>query len=442
MDIKKNIKRAVILSLSILTLSCNVSFAHYMSSEQERQFGEAAVREYARQTNTRDMSPRVQELEDIQFKLSANNSVLSRDYKYAGRYLQDVLIWSDMSVNAQSFPGGITLINQGMWNFIFTDNARTDDWKNDQVNHVAATKNAMAFVVAHEFGHFANEDFLRKNDAEQNLSMFYSLLGQNTDPTAQLAGMTQDFVSKMTHRGNSAKYEHQADQKALEFTENSWDYNAGGGLIFFDRLLKLEDKSNDKKDSYEYPHPLTQNRFDRVCDFIKDQSAGRVVIDSTGKVKIENKPFVSVSDHTGVSDREQTFQDAGAIAKAIKFDVNYIVYARRNKLACVEAFVGGDITDIYAVKYDAKAKDYDNITYLTTVNVDKLDLESFLKNDPKLSADKADQAAKAVEKANKLAALIKPDITDKSKTALKWGIPNIDINYFMEQNKIAEKMKK
>jgi hypothetical protein len=444
---KHTIKTTLLAALIVGVLSSNiqVSHAHYISSIDEWNYGKQAMASY----NYSILSNNVLELSDILFKLNATNPTILPDGGQADSYLRTLstpVLSSDLAVNAMSYPGGFTIVNRGMWNLIFTDNTNNDDWQN-MGSHEMATKNTMAFVVAHEFGHFVNEDFLRKNDTETNLNTIFGLVSPATTIGSVGADIGKSAVSKLSHRGNSAKYENEADAKALEFTENSWDYNAGGGLIFFNRLIEQDAKNTVKqKDNWEFPHPETVNRFAHVCDFIKNQSDGRVLVDkSTGAVTINGQPFFIKSDHYGISDQEQTWETAGAIAKAIKFAVTDIVTAPHNDKATVEAISANDYSDtrsdIYVVKSNPQDRHIDNISYLMTIDVNYKNLNTWLHKNPLPAAEKAKID---VEMANveKIASYIKPSKTDPNKSDLGYGEPKTEILTLMSLKKLPEKIAK
>ena len=75
-------------------------------------------------------------------------------------------------INAYSFPGGWTIITQKMINFCESG---------EDISPIA-------FVVAYEYGHFINEDFLRKYDKEFGTNLLFQIGASFSNYNATIDG--------------------------------------------------------------------------------------------------------------------------------------------------------------------------------------------------------------------------------------------------------------
>lgn len=330
-------------------LGSSVAEAHYMTSMQEWKFGQKALEEYHR-VYSDVMDGQESQLTYIEEQLVMTNHSKLQNYfdfhrdcgKTYKRTLDFPELSTEPSINSYSLPGGVTIVTNGMWKMIYHDQSYLDG---DRLNHSFDENSEMAFVLGHEFGHFEKEHFLKKFDSETNWNVLLSVGSQNANAgymTQELAQAGLNFIQKLMHRQNSLDNEYEADAESLEFSSNSQDYSAAGGIIFFNDLLKYEN-AHPFQDSWEYPHPDTINRRERVADFIKKQSGNRVTFSTDYEKAYLDNNEINISK----SDRENIAW-AGNIAKAIDLDVTHLMFAPYITISR---------------PYNANNKDNDNLHY-------------------------------------------------------------------------------
>ena len=151
----------------------------------------------------------------------------------------------------------------------------------------------LAFVIAHEIGHWKNTEKARCS-AEERIS-----------------------------------YENSADRASLELTEGTAFYGYGGELIEMSRNISTADVQDLKNDKN---HASPQTRFNATADYVSRASNGRIKIDIKGNCTYDGKPiflankskqvpFHANSPVIDVIQEERTMYVAGQIAFAIKYGV-------------------------------------------------------------------------------------------------------------------------
>ena len=152
----------------------------------------------------------------------------------------------------------------------------------------------LAFVIAHEIGHWKNTEKARCS-AEERIS-----------------------------------YENSADRASLELTEGTAFYGYGGELIEMSRNISTADVQDLKNDKN---HASPQTRFNATADYVSRASNGRIKIDIKGNCTYDGKPIFLAnkskqvpvpfgdSPVIDVIQEERTMYVAGQIAFAIKYGV-------------------------------------------------------------------------------------------------------------------------
>jgi predicted Zn-dependent protease len=138
--------------------------------------------------------------------------------------------------NAFALPGGAIFVTRGLL---------------DQVE----SENELAFVIAHELGHFQGRDHLRAVGRAVLLGLtLATLTGSGGGETLPM------IVSTLTQLGFAREQEEHADEFALHLVQLEYGH-VDGALSFFDRLPDAgADDVGDRLGSYLATHPLTHDR--------------------------------------------------------------------------------------------------------------------------------------------------------------------------------------
>lgn len=144
------------------------------------------------------------------------------------------------SVNALTFPGGHIIVFTGLLNTV-------------------TSENELAFVLAHEMGHYANRDHLRgvgRAFVFITISTFF--FGTDSNVSKMLA-----HALNITELSFSRKQESRADEFALELLNCAYG-NVAGATDFFERIPEEQDPG--KFGHYFASHP---ENFQRIADLNK-----------------------------------------------------------------------------------------------------------------------------------------------------------------------------
>ncbi len=142
--------------------------------------------------------------------------------------------------NAFAFPGGTIVVFSGLF---------------DKVQ----SENGLAFILAHELGHFKNRDHLRGLGRSVVLVALSSLLtGANSDITQALAP-----VQLFGQAQYSQKRENRSDQTALS-TLNCAYGHVGGASEFFNSLPDDKNNFDFKALHYFSTHPELHQRIENL----------------------------------------------------------------------------------------------------------------------------------------------------------------------------------
>ncbi|MEM9537615.1 MAG: M48 family metallopeptidase [Cyanobacteria bacterium P01_E01_bin.45] len=143
--------------------------------------------------------------------------------------------------NAGVFPGGHIVVTEGLFDAV-------------------ESENALAFVLAHELGHFENRDPLERLGRGLVFVTITSALGLNSDGGG---GRVVSVASELTALHYGRGQELAADEFALAKVVEHYGHG-GGSLEFFESILA---SGNDNRfTDYFSTHPMTQIRIDRLYD--------------------------------------------------------------------------------------------------------------------------------------------------------------------------------
>ena len=142
--------------------------------------------------------------------------------------------------NAGVFPGGHIVVS-------------------DELFDAVESENALAFVLAHELGHFEHRDPLERLGRGLVFLTISSALGLNSGSSGDAVSIASGLAD--LHYGRNQ--ELAADEFALE-TVFEYYGHGGGSLEFFEVIL--ESGEGNRYTEYFSTHPLTQIRIDRLYD--------------------------------------------------------------------------------------------------------------------------------------------------------------------------------
>lgn len=311
-------------SNGLTVMNSNVVEAHFMTSAEERSIGENAVTQVEQKYDTSVDD----DLIEIQRRLIlCNPAYLNWNDGAHKRWLAPMKMYHSDSPNAFMLPGGYSYMADSMVNFMNT--VQNDGYINKHYLRPMNKSNiyntsAVAFVMGHEFGHWAGKDHLETYDKQFGLNMLLSFFGGNAGSVggmvAQTAGV--NIVDTLIDRQMSFNQEKGADEWGLKFLENVPEYSIGGALMKFDRFLRLEEirfPDGKRPKNFRNPHPQTMKRYQRVIKYIENSSNGRVKIDN-GDLYVDNQ-LIPLDGRADVVSKERVFYVAGQIATAIKKDM-------------------------------------------------------------------------------------------------------------------------
>lgn len=186
--------------------------------------------------------------DERQSSVEALTARLAAHWQDAPYRFRTEIIESD-EPNAFALPGGLILLTSGLL---------------DQVD----SENALAFVIAHELGHYKHRDHLRALGRGALLGLLLAAIGAQ-DGGAYL-GQT---ATGLTMRGFSRGQETAADEFGLGIVQREYGHVAGASR-FFEQIGRhdLEDDRNvGHLLSYLATHPAPDDRIDRLADLARSQ---------------------------------------------------------------------------------------------------------------------------------------------------------------------------
>jgi predicted Zn-dependent protease len=152
------------------------------------------------------------------------------------------------TINALAFPGGHIIVYTGLLNTV-------------------TSENELAFVLAHEMGHYAHRDHLR---GVGRSFVFLAISALLFGPDSGVSNMLAHGLS-LTELRFSRKQETRADEFALQ-TLNCAYGHAAGATDFFERIPKEHDPA--KFGHYFASHPENHRRISHLQDLIRSQGLG------------------------------------------------------------------------------------------------------------------------------------------------------------------------
>ncbi|MCK5877838.1 MAG: M48 family metallopeptidase [Candidatus Marithrix sp.] len=154
-------------------------------------------------------------------------------------------------INAAIMPGGHVLINTGLLKEV-------------------KSENELAFVLAHELGHFQNKDPLKSLGRSLVMISALATVGIGTSSSSDGLSEVVSWTGEMTMLNYSRNQEQLADEYGLERVVNHYGHG-NYSLEFFDRL-KEEDREFPQVSRYFDSHPQHQERIDYLSKLASDKS--------------------------------------------------------------------------------------------------------------------------------------------------------------------------
>lgn len=143
--------------------------------------------------------------------------------------------------NAMALPGGAILLTTGLLEAVDSENG-------------------LAFVLAHELGHYAHRDHLRSLSRGLALGAVMALV---TGSGSSAAGDVVRLSGEISNRRFSQSQESAADLFALELLHERYGH-VGGATEFFECILETDGGSS----AFLATHPAPQARIDRLREVI------------------------------------------------------------------------------------------------------------------------------------------------------------------------------
>jgi len=143
-------------------------------------------------------------------------------------------------INALALPGGTILVTKGLLNEVDSENE-------------------LAFIVAHEIGHFHNRDALKGLGRGLVTALVLSIFGQGSR-------VLNNSVATLSTSSYSRKAESMADKFGLELVQAEYG-TVSGATDLFKKLLDDEDSAILNR--YTRSHPLSRIRVKELTDYAK-----------------------------------------------------------------------------------------------------------------------------------------------------------------------------
>ena len=181
--------------------------------------------------------------DDTESQLTALTARLA-SHGTASPYDHSVFVMRELAPNAMAFPGGVIVVTTGLLDTV-------------------ETENELAFVLAHELGHFHNRDHLVMLGRSALFSLFLAGIGLGDLPSNSVI----EASGKLASSAYSRDQERAADRYALQLMEAEYGHVAGAT----DSLARLT--AGDLSDfvgGYIGSHPGPSERMGEVLRIARE----------------------------------------------------------------------------------------------------------------------------------------------------------------------------
>jgi len=163
-------------------------------------------------------------------------------------YALHAIVIADEDPNAFAFPGGLVAVTTGLLDGVESDNE-------------------LAFVLAHEVGHFRDRDHLRGLGRGLAFGVVIGVFGiGGSAGAAELAGV----AGLLAAAGFSREQESSADAFGLGLVAAEYGH-VGGATKFFERLPKPDNAIERGLEGYLSTHPLSAERIDEMRALVDER---------------------------------------------------------------------------------------------------------------------------------------------------------------------------
>ncbi|MBQ8697503.1 MAG: M48 family metalloprotease, partial [Schwartzia sp.] len=238
----KKMKKMVAVAVAAMSLAVPFNAeAHFLSSRQEKEIGNAAVADFKKQhrTYTDPVLTRIQE------RMLEWNSDKLWMYGTPGkkRGLEPILESDKDTINAVSYGGGQIIVHKPMVEFHASKHPGVYWSEKNNPQHLRPYKMsnlyqmaALASVVGHEMGHWENEDMLRMHDKEMYTKIIISTIPVGNVWALLGVAAGSNLINMFNSRQMGFRTEEQADAKGREYCEMVPEYSIGGDAIHHYRM--------------------------------------------------------------------------------------------------------------------------------------------------------------------------------------------------------------
>ncbi len=259
------LKKYASIAFAALTLSTPLTAdAHILSSAQEKNIGTKAAKKYEEKYNCHEDAI----ITHIQDRIMSYNRDKLWMYGTPGqkRGLERVLLSDDNHVNAMSYGGGQIYVYQGMMDAIAMKkidggwgSSNMNPWKKCNIYQMSM----LAGVMAHEMGHWENEDMLKEADARFATAGIIALIPVANIYTALLAAAGGNVINMFSSRQLGFDAEKAADEKSIEYCAPVPEYSIGSVPAWDYRHDQLFGESKSF-DNWLHPHSKDKVRVARA----------------------------------------------------------------------------------------------------------------------------------------------------------------------------------
>lgn len=199
-----------------------------ISPELEAELLEPVWGQIEKQLSPQD-SKDAQSLTDLLLRVSANWEDSPYDFR--------VGILEEEGLNAFALPGGVILVTSGLLEKM-------------------ESENELAFVLAHELGHFYHRDHLKALGRGVLMNVFLSFIGLGGGEPVSLLGST----GLLAERNFGRDQERAADRFGFELLYRTYGHVRGGSDFF--RKLPDAEYAEGNLSSFARTHPVSKQRIE------------------------------------------------------------------------------------------------------------------------------------------------------------------------------------